>query len=465
MTTIAAITQGQGQTAALALAGICLGQFVLALDYSIVYLALPSMAKGLALDTALSQWIVSAYGLMFAGCLLTGGRVCDGIGASKAFAIAVCLFSAACLSEAAALTGPWLIAARGGQGIAAALLQPALLSLLARYFPSGPARAKALSIWGAVGASGLVAGVLLGGVLTLFSWRLVFFINVPIGMLCLWLLRRAVTQAAPLTHHARIPIISALSGTLAIISIVMWLTRLAQAGLDDAQTHAWAGAAAGLSAVFFTLEALGPRPLVSRGLRCLPGLRTGCWTSAFYMAGVGSAFFLLTLLLQNEYGANTLSAGLLFLPMAAMIILGNIVAGKLIGVMSAERVLCGGFALGAAGLWLLALSATEGAPGRLSADGAFNGLFWGGMLAGGLGHGIIYTANFVAGLKSVPENKQGAGSGLMVTAQYAGGAVALALAVILLGLYPGETGYFYAFILLACFSLAGAAAALLSAQE
>lgn len=451
MIAITAVKSGKEQIGPGALAGISLAQFILALDYSIVYLALPSMAKDLGLDTALSQWIVSAYGLMFGGFLLLGGRLCDRFGAHGTFAAAVCLFSAASLLGGLAGNGAWLILARGAQGIGAAALQPALLSMIAAHFPSGPSRAKALSIWGAVGALGLVAGVLLGGVFTLFSWRLVFFINFPIGMLCLWLLKRKMMPGTAPRHRAPIPVLAALSGTLAMMSVVLWLTSLAQAGLDDIHTHAWAGAAVVGSLIFFAGEKLGPRPLVARALRRLPGLRTGCWTSACYMASAGAEFFLLTLLLQNVYGYGALRAGLCFLPMAALIVIGNVLAGKLMGKMTAERVLFGGFALAAFGLWLLALSL---------AGGAFRWRFAVGLLLSGLGHGIIYAANFAAGLKELPEDRQGTGSGLLVTAQYVGGAIALSLLVILLGYYPGETGYYYSFTLLAFFALSGAAAAL-----
>ncbi len=352
-----------------------------------------------------------------------------------------------------ALHGAWLIVARGAQSIGAAALQPARLSMIEADFPSGPSRAKAFSIWGAVGALGLVAGVLLGGVFTLFSWRLVFFINFPIGMLCLWLLKRKMTPGGTPRRRAPIPLLAALSGTLAIMSVVLWLTSLAQAGLDDIFTHAWAGAAVIGSVIFFTGEKFGPRPLVAQALRRLPGLRAGCWTSAYYMASAGAEFFLLTLLLQNFYGYGALRAGLCFLPMAALIVIGNVLAGKLMVKLTAERVLFGGFALAAFGLWLLALSL---------GGGTYRWRFVVGLLLSGLGHGMIYAANFAAGLKGLPEDRQGTGSGLMVTAQYIGGAIALSLLVIVLGYYPGEAGYYYSFTLLAFFALSGAAAALMA---
>lgn len=453
MISLMATKADAGRTGYRTLAVISLAQFVIALDYSIVYLALPAMAKSLALDAALSQWIVSAYGLAFAGFLLPGGRICDRLGAHNAFVVSLSLFSIASLLGGLAPSGAWLMLARGAQGVSAAVLQPAIVSLIARHFTPGAARAKALSIWGAVGAAGLVAGVVLGGLFTLASWRLVFFVNVPIAWLCLWLGKRPQRDSEAADMAARIPWWSSLLGTLAVTSVVLWLTSLAQRGMDNAHSHAWAGAAAVLLGLFLINETRGPQPLVARELRHLHTLRTGCWASAFYMASLGAEFFLLTLLLQNVYGYGALNAGLAFLPLAVMIIIGNVLAGKLISGQPAVKVLFWGFALGAAGLWLMALAVM----GRIP-----HGLILPGLLISGLAHGMIYTANFVVGLTALPQDKQGAAGGLMVTAQYAGGAIALSMLVMLLGYYPGVTGFFYAFGLLTFFACAGALVALLA---
>lgn len=168
----------------IALVVVSLAQFLIALDYSIVYLALPSMARGLALAPAVTPRVVSAYAVLFAGFLIVGGRLTDRFGAAPMFVIAILIFGVASGAGAAAGNGAMLLAARGVQGLGAALLQPAVLGLIGTRFPAGPARARALSVWAGVGAGGLAAGVLLGGLLTAVSWRLTLLVNVPPAVAC-----------------------------------------------------------------------------------------------------------------------------------------------------------------------------------------------------------------------------------------------------------------------------------------
>jgi MFS family permease len=156
------------------LAVLSVAQFLIALDYSIVYVALPSIAADLHLTASLAPWVVSAYAVLFAGFLVVGGRLVDRLGARRLFVLAVLAFGAA---GGAAGSGAVLLTARGAQGLAAALLQPAVLALVGTTFPAGPARVRAVAVWGSVGAAGLAAGVILGGLLTTASWRLTFTIG------------------------------------------------------------------------------------------------------------------------------------------------------------------------------------------------------------------------------------------------------------------------------------------------
>lgn len=204
---------------------LSLAQFLLALDYSIVYVALPGMSRDLDLDLPAAQWVVSAYAVPFAGFLLVGGRLADRVGAGRLFVAATVAFGVASVGGGLASSGGVLLAARFAQGLAAALLQPAILGLLGTMFP---ARSRALSVWGAVGASGLAAGVVLGGVLTRVSWRWTFFVNVPVTLLCaagglIWL--RAAAAGG-----ARVPLPGALLGTGAALGAVLGLTLAGTAG-------------------------------------------------------------------------------------------------------------------------------------------------------------------------------------------------------------------------------------------
>src|SRR3954469_3004957 len=198
--------------ATMILAVLSAAQFLLALDYSIVYVALPVIARDLHLDLTAAQWVVSAYAVPFAGLLLLGGRLADRLGAGRLFLAATLLFGAASTAGGLAGDGTVLLAARGVQGLAAALLQPAILGLIGSWFPAGPARTRALSVWGAVGASGLAAGVVLGGALTRYSWRWTFLVNVPVTLACalgaaVWLVSTARARPAP------VPLVGSLLAT------------------------------------------------------------------------------------------------------------------------------------------------------------------------------------------------------------------------------------------------------------
>src|SRR5262249_23788245 len=162
------------------LAVLSAAQFLIALDYSIVYIALPSVARDLRLGPTTAQWVISAYALLFAGFLLVGGRLADRIGAGQLFVLAIVLFGAASGAGGAARAAAVLLAARATQGFGAALLQPAILGVIGTTFPAGASRSRALAVWGSVGAAGLAAGAILGGLLTTASWRLTFYVNVPL---------------------------------------------------------------------------------------------------------------------------------------------------------------------------------------------------------------------------------------------------------------------------------------------
>ena len=164
------------------LAVLSVAQFLIALDYSIIYIALPSIGADLHVDAAVAQWVVSAYAVLFAGFLVVGGRLADLVGHRRLFVVAIVTFGIASAIGSVAIDATMLLIARGAQGIGAALLQPAVLGLIGTTFPAGPARSKALAVWGSVGASGLAVGAILGGVLTTASWRLTFVINVPLTL-------------------------------------------------------------------------------------------------------------------------------------------------------------------------------------------------------------------------------------------------------------------------------------------
>jgi len=420
-------------------------QFLIALDYSIIYVALPRIDAGLHLGAAAMQWVVSAYALLFAGFLVVGGRVTDRAGARRVFVVAILGFGLASALGGVAGSGPVLLAARGLQGLSAALLQPAILALIGTTFPAGPARSRAVAVWGGVGAAGLAAGVVLGGLLTTVSWRLTFVINVPLTVLCALLLRDGPRPG----RAVRIPVPAAVLGTGSVLALVLGLTLASGSGWTAPGTLAALALAPLLLAGFLYAERGGG--LIDPALRRTGSLRIGAAATALYMASVGSEFYLLTLLLQELKSFSPLRAGLAFLPLTVVVTAGNSVAGRAVRRLAPGTVLAGGFTVAAAGLlWL-----TVALPGESYARDLLPGL-----LLSGLGHGIIYASMFIIGTGDVPADQQGTAGALLTTAQYVSGAVTVAVLTVVLGTHPDAGAFHTAFALTTVAALAGAALSL-----
>lgn len=428
------------------LAVLSVAQFLIALDYSIIYIALPRIAVDLHLDSALAQWVVSAYAVLFAGFLVVGGRLSDRVGPARLFVGAVITFGVASAVGGAAQDGAVLLAARGAQGLAAALLQPAVLSLIGTTFPAGPVRSRALAVWGTVGASGLAAGAVLGGLLTTASWRLTFMVNVPLTLLCAL---GAATRIGPGGEHAaagRIPMLASVLGTGTVLTSVVGLTLGPERGWDSAPTLVFLGLALTLFAWFVRNERASGNALIAPFLRRTRSLRAGAAATALYMASVGSEFYLLTLLLQAMKGYTPLAAGLAFLPLAIAVTAGNTAAGRAVRGLGPGAVLGGGFAIAAVGLvWLaLALQGHSYVADLLP-----------GLILSGLGHGVIYTSMFIIGTNDVPSAHQGTSGALLTTSQYLSGALTIAVLTVALGPAPGYARFRTAFLLTAAAAAGG----------
>jgi MFS family permease len=361
---------------------------------------------------------------------MVGGRLADRYGPRTLFVVAMAAFGL--FSAAGGLAGERavLLAARGAQGLAAAVLQPAVLALIGLSFRAGETRNRALVVWGSVGASGLAAGVVLGGLLTSASWRWTFAINVPLALAAV-LGARYLPAARPGTEPA--PVLASLLGTGAVLAIVLGLTVLwtplfVLSGL--------------LLLAFLRVEATARRVLIPRPLRRIGSLRVGVAATALYMAGVGSEFYLVTLLLQDNRGYGPLRAGLAFLPLAAMVTAGNSAAGRAVRRWSAPVVLAAGFLLAALGLAGLVVAQAQ--PGYA--------VLLPGLLLSGFGHGVIYTAMFIIGTRDVPAGHQGVAGSLLTTSQYVSGAVTVAVLTLVLD----RAGFAAAFGVTAGAALAGA---------
>ncbi len=429
----------------LALLPPCIAQLLIALDYTIIYVALPNLAQQLTISISEMQWVVSLYGLSFAALLLMGTSLCDRLGARRVFSLGMMVFLLASILGGLASDGSLLLIARGGQGLAAAMLQPAVMALLAQRF-HGKSYHQALAIWSAIGTLGLISGVMLGGVVTAISWRAIFFINLFPGLIALWLVHKYYQQQHPV--RASQPVgIAALVGCTATGALVWAMMRYAETGAMDYLANQIATA---MLILFILHERFAAHPILSHALRDIPDLQIGWLSSAFYMASVGSQFYAMTLLWQQTLQLDAMTTGLLFTPLALLIVVGNLIYSQLSKPFASGPLLMAGFAGASLGLKLLSV-----AP-----DDPLSLYFIAGIILSGIGHGIIFPAMFAVGLKKVPLQQQGRANALIITSQYISGALTLAIISLLIGVKPVMANWTEVFELLSALAFVGMLVAL-----
>lgn len=429
-----------------ALASLSLAQFTTTLEFTVVFVALPSIARAIHLEPAAVPWVAGAYAVSFGGLLVLGGRLADRVGARRLFLAAVTGFAAASVVGTLAISTAVLLIARAAQGVAAAMLQPAVLGLMQARFPREPVRGRAWAFWAAIGAGGLGAGALLGGVLSALAWRLTFAINVPLMLVCALGALRWITPDRARASASRVPVVAAALATGAALALALGLSLAAD---DGWSTSAWTclGAAALLAAGFAHHETRTRRPLIDPGLGRVGSLRLGLAVTALYMASVGSVYYLLTLLLQDQWSYGPVRAGLAFVPLGAAVTVGSSVATRSVSGFGLAATLTAGFVVATVGLGWIALSA-----GALSYP-----LLLGGLLISGLGNGLVFTAMFVLGLRDVPAQNHGTAGGLIATSQYLASSIALTGLTLALGSQPNTGDYRITFWLLTALAALGAA--------
>jgi EmrB/QacA subfamily drug resistance transporter len=402
----------------IALIILCAAQFMVVLDASIVNVALPSIQRALDFSQENLQWVVNAYVLLFGGFLLLGGRVADLLGRRRMFIAGLGLFSVASLAGGFATSEAMLIAARGLQGLGAALLSAAALSIITVTFAEGSDRNKALGIWGAVAGSGGAAGVILGGVLTeSLGWEWVLFVNVPIGVAAALLARMFVSESRREVTERRFDLAGAVSVTAGLIVLVYAVVRATDVGWDSAQTIGLLAVSVALLVAFTFIETRTREPLMdfrifrtrAIGASNLIGLLTG--------AALFSMFFFVTLYMQNVLGYSPLKAGLSYLPLAVSIIVAAGVASQLTTRLGVRPVLFGGLMLVAGGLvWF----------SQVSVGGSYvTDILFPSLLAG-WGLGLAFVPQTIGSQAGVKPDEAGLASGLINTSQQIGGAVGLA---------------------------------------
>ncbi|WP_233580336.1 MFS transporter [Streptomyces triticirhizae] len=398
------------------LATVCLCQLMVVLDISVVNVALPEIGRDLGFAPGGLSWVVNAYTLVFGGLLLLGGRIADLFGHRRATIAGLALFGVASLLGGLAQTPGQLVAARAGQGLAAAVLAPISLTVIMVTFEEGAPRRRALGSWTMVAISGGALGVLLGGVLTdLLDWRWVMFVNVPLVVLALPLALSSVRTGGG--GSRRLDIAGASLGTAAMTVLVFGLLETEKHPWGSLRTLATLGGAALLAVAFVLWERRSAAPLVRLSVFASRTVWLANVLSLLVGAATVAGFYFASLFLQHVLDYDPLAAGVAFLPFCGGAVLGSFAASRLVGRVDGRLLIGGGLALGGVGmLWF----------GTLRPDSTFLGGFLGPSLVASVGIGLSVMANTAMGTSRVASDEAGLVSGLLNASRQCGGSVGLA---------------------------------------
>jgi len=398
---------------------ICLAQFMVVLDATIVNVALPSIQKDLHLSEGNLQWIVNAYTLVFGGFLLLGGRAGDLLGRKRLFLLGLVVFTGASLLDGLASSEAMLIGARALQGFGAALISPAALSIIATTFEEGAERARALAVWAAIAIGGSAVGLILGGVLTqYFSWPWIFYVNVPVGIAAFLLSLRLVPESRDLDAHRSYDLGGAVTVTGGLMALVYAIVDAQSAGWGSAKTLGFFAAAAALLGAFVVIELRATAPLVRLSIFRIRSLLTANIAMFLAMSGMFAMFFFNTLYLQRVLGYGPLKAGLAFLPFTAGIMVSASIASQFAPRLGVRPVAAVGFLLTASGLVLLT---------QLPVHGSYLTDVLPAILLSSLGIGAVFMPLTLIATTGLADQDQGLASGLFNTSQQVGGALGLAV--------------------------------------
>lgn len=400
------------------LALVLIGQFLVVLDVSVVNVALPAMQDGIDLSSVGLQWVVNGYTIAYAGFLLLGGRLADVIGRRQAFLGGLGLFVLGSLIGGLAGSPGVLVAGRVTQGLGAALLSPATLTILLTTFEEGPQRAKAMGWWMAIGAAGGATGGLVGGVLTeLLSWRWVLLVNVPVGIAVLVVAARAL-RGGEIARRARLDVPGAVAATAGLAALALAITQIERYGWTASQVLVPAAAALALLTAFIVLQRRGRDPLMPLGILRLPGLAAANLVTLVSGAGLFAVWFFLTLYMQRVLGYGPIEAGLAFLPHTFGIIAGTEITSRWLADKDPRMTISLALSLSAVGFALLSLADVDGSyvlnialPGTIVM----------------LGAGIAFPPVIGAATAGVAPSLHGLASGILNTTRMVGGALGLAI--------------------------------------
>ncbi|MGG4044359.1 MFS transporter [Paenibacillus favisporus] len=396
---------------------LAVSQLILALDYTIVFVAVPSIGADLGFSANHLQWVISAYSLVFGGFLLIGGRLSDLLGRRRIFMIAIALFGVGSLLGGLANSQIMMITARGLQGLGGALLSPSTLSLIMSNFGEGAERNRAMGIWASMGGVGLSLGLLLGGGLTSFlGWEFTFFVNVPICLISLILAPLVLLENKTTSGPKRYDALGTISVTVGMILIVYYLIQSPVEGWLHIETLPFGLVGGILLILFVIIEKRTKEPLIPFRLFRNRNLIGAAIIAALFSASFGTLYYFLSLYTQEILHYSAIQSGLSFLPLTISAFIG----GRLINKVLLNAGLAGTVAIGMVlgGIGFLVLT-------QLSEKGSALGIIPGTVIIG-FGQALVFTTTFIAGSTGINSKEQGVASAIVSTGQQIGSAVGLA---------------------------------------
>jgi EmrB/QacA subfamily drug resistance transporter len=418
-------------TRRLTLAVLGAASFMLVVDIAVVTVALPSAQRDLGIDAANLQWAATAYTLTFGGFMVLAGRIGDLLGRRHTFLVGLAWFTLGSLLCGIAQSGWELFASRAMQGLGAAIVYPVALSLLTVTFTDERERNHVMGLWGAIASGGAIAGQLVGGVLTTaFSWRSVFFVNLPIGILAIVVGSRVLPESRP-PQRDRLDLGGALTLTSGLVLLVFGFSQAVPRGFDWLVTGAF-GLAAVVLCAFVLIERRHQQPLVRFGLFLNRSLSGGNLNAMLLAAANGGVLFFATLYLQDVLHYSAFVVGIGFAPMTVAIMIISSQAGRMVAGFGVRILLVLGSVLALAGTLLLS---------RITVDGNYWVSVFPGLLLFAFGSGVSFAPSMIAATSGVAEREHGLASGILTTAQQFGFAIGLAaLATIAASVTGGHGG-------------------------
>jgi EmrB/QacA subfamily drug resistance transporter len=403
----------------LILALLAIAQFMVVLDSAIVNVALPALEKALHFDQSSLQWVVTGYTLTFGGFLLLGGRAADLYGRRRVLLTGIAGFTLFSLLIGLSDSSVVVVILRALQGLSAAMMSPAALSILLTTFKEGKERNTALGVWSAVGAGGAAVGVLLGGILTQYmGWEWNFFINIPVGILVFIGLLKYVPAHVKEESDKNLDVIGAFLVTSGLMSLVYAFVEAPTWGWTDGRTLGLFAASAILLASFLFNESKVKHPLMPLSIFKIRNVSGANLMMVPVTAGMMGMFFFASLYIQGILQYSPVETGLAFLPVPVVIAISATVASRFVGKIGFKPLLMLGSSLLTIGIFYLSF---------ITLDGTYIANVLPGLLIMGLGGGMTFVSISVAATSGVPGHEAGLASGLVSTSQQMGGALGLAI--------------------------------------